>query len=157
MPQFFPSFLVFWSHQGLWEICLPNKQLKKNLIILQTNKLLNSLSTYLRGDAHTQFVTQNVKTTYLVQHTHPPLKTAGVPKYIFVENILHMYHWKQSNRKRPTYHTMITLFDQNRKYYSQNNKILHLVSHMTLQAISLIGTLEPQILFEEVLIGMRNF
>ena len=52
---------------------------------------------------------------------------------------------------------MITLFDQNRKYYSQNNKILHLVSHMTLQAISLIGTLEPQILFEEVLIGMRNF
>ena len=85
MPQFFPRFLVFWSHQGLWETYLPNKQLKKNLIILQTNKLLNSLSAYLRGDVHTQFVTQNVKTTFLVQHTHPPLKTAGVPKYVFVE------------------------------------------------------------------------
>ena len=38
---------------------------------------------------------------------------------------------------------MITLFDQNRKYYNQNNKILHLVSHIALQATLLIGTTEP--------------
>ena len=38
---------------------------------------------------------------------------------------------------------MITLFDQNRKYYNQNNKILHLVSHIALQATSFIGTTEP--------------
>ena len=38
---------------------------------------------------------------------------------------------------------MITLFEQNRKYYNQNNKILHLVSHIALQATSLIGTTEP--------------
>ena len=53
-----------------------------------------------------------------------------------------MYHWKQSNCKRPTYSTMITLFDQNRKYDNQNNKILHLVSHIELQATSLIGVTE---------------
>ena len=53
-----------------------------------------------------------------------------------------MNHWKQSNYKRPTYYTMITLFDQNRKYCNQNNKILHLVSHISLQATSLIGTME---------------
>ena len=47
---------------------------------------------------------------------------------------------------------MITLFDQNRKYYNQNNKILHLVSHMTLQTAALIGTMEPRILFEVVLV-----
>ena len=38
---------------------------------------------------------------------------------------------------------MITLLDQNRKYYNQNNKILHLVSHIALQATLLIGTTEP--------------
>ena len=38
---------------------------------------------------------------------------------------------------------MITLFDQNRKYYNQNNKTLLLVSHIELQAPSLIGTTEP--------------
>ena len=38
---------------------------------------------------------------------------------------------------------MITLFDQNRKYYNQNNKTLPLVSHIALQATSLIGTTEP--------------
>ena len=37
----------------------------------------------------------------------------------------------------------MTLFDQNRKYYNQNNKILHLVSHIALQATSMIGTTEP--------------
>ena len=35
---------------------------------------------------------------------------------------------------------MITLFDQNRKYYNQNNKILRLASRLALQATSLIGT-----------------
>ena len=43
--------------------------------------------------------------------------------------------------------TMITLFDRNRKYYNQNNKILYLVSHMALQAAPLIGTMEPSNLF----------
>ena len=38
---------------------------------------------------------------------------------------------------------MITLFDQNKKYYNQNNKIHHLVSHIAVQATSLIGTTEP--------------
>ena len=38
---------------------------------------------------------------------------------------------------------MITWFDQNGKYYNQNNKILHLVSHMALQATLLIDTTEP--------------
>ena len=38
---------------------------------------------------------------------------------------------------------MITFFDQNRKYYNQNNKILHLVSHIALQSTSLIDTTEP--------------
>ena len=38
---------------------------------------------------------------------------------------------------------MVTLFDQSRKYYNQNNKILHLVSHIALQAASLISATEP--------------
>ena len=38
---------------------------------------------------------------------------------------------------------MISLFDQNRKYYNHNNKTLHLVSHIALQATSLISTMEP--------------
>ena len=38
---------------------------------------------------------------------------------------------------------MITQFDQNRKYYNQNNEILYLFSHMVLQASPLIGTTEP--------------
>ena len=38
---------------------------------------------------------------------------------------------------------MITLFDQNRKYYIQNNKTLHLVSQIALQVTSLIDTTEP--------------
>ena len=38
---------------------------------------------------------------------------------------------------------MITLLDQNRKYYDQNNKTLHLVLHMVLRAAPLIGTTEP--------------
>ena len=42
-----------------------------------------------------------------------------------------------------THYAMITSFDQNRKYYNQNNKILHLVSHIALQATLLIGTTEP--------------
>ena len=46
-------------------------------------------------------------------------------------------------QKRPTYYTMITLFDQNIKYYNQSNTILHLVSLMALQAAPLIGATEP--------------
>ena len=38
---------------------------------------------------------------------------------------------------------MTTLFNQIRKYYNQNNKILHLVLHTALQTTSLIGTTEP--------------
>ena len=47
----------------------------------------------------------------------------------------------------PTSYTMITLFDRNRKYYNQNNKILYLVSHMVLQAAPLIGAMETSNLF----------
>ena len=35
---------------------------------------------------------------------------------------------------------MITLFDQNRKYHTHDNTVLHLVS---LQAVALIGMMEP--------------
>ena len=38
---------------------------------------------------------------------------------------------------------MITLFDKNRKHLNQNNKILHLFSHMALQAAPLVGVTEP--------------
>ena len=38
---------------------------------------------------------------------------------------------------------MVTLFDQNRKYYNQNNTVLHLVSDMALQTAPLISTTEP--------------
>ena len=39
---------------------------------------------------------------------------------------------------------MITLFPQHRKYYNQNNTILHLVSHMALaQACPFINATEP--------------
>ena len=39
---------------------------------------------------------------------------------------------------------MITLFPQHRKYYNQNNTILHLVSHMALaQASPFISATEP--------------
>ena len=50
-----------------------------------------------------------------------------------------MNHWKQSDCKRSTYYTMITLFNQTRKYSNQNNKILHFV-HMALQAAPVNGT-----------------
>ena len=45
--------------------------------------------------------------------------------------------------ERPTYYTMMTLFEHDTKYYNQSNKILHHVSHMALQASLLIGTTEP--------------
>ena len=51
------------------------------------------------------------------------------------------YHWKQSNKKKSTYHTMIALFGQNNKYYNQNSKILCLDSYMALQAAPLISTI----------------
>ena len=35
----------------------------------------------------------------------------------------------------------ITLFNQNRKYYNQNNKIFHFISHMALQAAPLISSI----------------
>ena len=38
---------------------------------------------------------------------------------------------------------MMILFDQNIKYYNQDNKILHLVSHVALQTAPLIGTTKP--------------
>ena len=68
------------------------------------------------------------------------MKTSGVTKYFLVEDVLQRYQWKQGNRKRTTYYTMITLFNQTRKYYNQNNKILCLASHMALQAAPLIST-----------------
>ena len=37
---------------------------------------------------------------------------------------------------------MMILFDQNIKYYNQDNKILHLVSHVALQTAPLIGMTE---------------
>ena len=45
--------------------------------------------------------------------------------------------------ERPTYFTMMTLFEHDTKYYNQSNRILHHVSHMALQASLLIGTMEP--------------
>ena len=77
--------------------------------------------------------------TFSAQPSHPPLKTSAVTKYSF-KNILHKYHKKESNYKRPT---MISLFDKNRQYYNQNNKTFHLVSHMAFKAAPLIGRTEP--------------
>ena len=79
----------------------------------------------LRGDVHAQLVMQKVKMRFSIQPTHPPLKTLGVTIFFFffLSTILHRYHWRQSNRKKPT---IITWFDQNGKYYNQNKKILHL-------------------------------
>ena len=79
-------------------------------------------ATLLRGDVHTQLVMQKVKMRFSIQPTHPSLKTLGVTNFFFLSTILHRYHWRQSNCKKPT---MITWFDQNGKYYNQNNKILH--------------------------------
>ena len=45
--------------------------------------------------------------------------------------------------KKPTYYTIITVFDQNRKYYHQINSIIHLVPQMALQAAPLIGKAKP--------------
>ena len=87
--------------------------------------------------------------TFSVKTTYPALPKSGVAKYFQIcflsQNILNRYHWKQCKYKRPTYYTMVTLFDQNRKYYNQNSKIFHLVSHMVLQAVPLIKTAEPSI------------
>ena len=90
----------------------------------------------LRGNIHTQFATQNVKITFSVQPTQVPLKTSGMTKYFCcckTSNIGTI-----ENRA-----TAKGLFDQNRKYYNHNNKTLHLVSHIALQATSLISTTEP--------------
>ena len=48
--------------------------------------LLYFLFNVIRGDIHTQFVTQNVKMTFSVQPTNPHLKASGVTKYFFVVN-----------------------------------------------------------------------
>ena len=71
-----------------------------------------------------------------------PWKHQMWPNIFLLLNIQYRCHWKQSNCKRPTCYTIITLFDQNRKYYNQNNKNLHLVSHIALQAASLNGSTE---------------
>ena len=68
--------------------------LKSSLGVLQVvgvicsylnNSSLQSLvkSETLRGNIHTQFVTENVKITFMVQPTHALLKTLGVTKYFF--------------------------------------------------------------------------
>ena len=46
---------------------------------------------------------------------------------------MHRYHWNKSN----CYDTTITLFDQNRKYYNQNNTIFHHFSYMALHLTKL--------------------
>ena len=91
----------------------------------------------------TQFVTQNVKMRILVRTTHPPLKTSGVNKYFFCCKTSYIGIIENNNCKKPTHFTMIPFFDQSRKYYNQNNKFLHLVSQIALQAAPLIGTMEP--------------
>ena len=90
----------------------------------------------------TQFVTQNVKMRILVRTTHPPLKTSGVNKYFFCCKTSYIGIIENNNCKKPTHFTMIPFFDQSRKYYNQNNKFLHLVSQIALQAAPLIGTME---------------
>ena len=55
------------------------------------------------------------------------------------------------------YYPMITFFHQN-KYYNQNNKIFHLVSHMALpQAAHWSVRRSLRVLFQEVLVSMHNF
>ena len=88
---------------------------------------------HIRGDVHTQFITQSV--TFLVQPTHAPLKILGVTKIFFVVKHPTLDHCKQSNcKKRPSYYTMKTLFDQNRNitikitkpsFHEWYSKLLH--------------------------------
>ena len=106
-------------------------------MIFQNNYCVDQL----RSNVRTQFVTQNVKMTFSDQPTHLPLKTSGVTKYFFCCKTSYKGTFGNSNCKRPTNYIMITLFKQARKYYNQNNKILHLASHMALQAAPLICTI----------------
>ena len=48
------------------------------------NRINGTHERGLRGDVHTQIVTLNVKMTFLLQLSHPPLKFSGVTKYLFV-------------------------------------------------------------------------
>ena len=106
-------------------------------MIFQNNYCVDQL----RSNVHTQFVTQNVKMKFSDQPTYLPLKTSGVTKYFFCCKTSYKGTFGNSNCKRPTNYIMITLFKQARKYYNQNNKILHVASHMALQAAPLIGTI----------------
>ena len=83
---------------------------------------------------------KNIQMTFSIQLTHPPLKTLGVTKYFIVVKHSTKVPLETEQCKRPIYYTMITLFYQTRKYYNENNKIIHLVFHMTLQVASIIGT-----------------
>ena len=74
--------------------------------------------------------------------THPPTSenVRCDQIFFFLSTILHRYHWRQSNCKKPT---MITWFDQNGNITIKITKSFTPVSHMTLQAALLIDTTKP--------------
>ena len=118
---------------GNYSICLSEQNLPNLLqkLMKYWGHFQHQLNNVLvRGDIHTQFITQNIKMTFSVQPNHPSLKTSCVTKYLLLQNSIRRYHRKQNNCKRLTYYTMITLFDQNWKYHNQNKKILHLMSQI---------------------------
>ena len=71
----------------------------KEVAVLNPRKFRIFHRHLLKGNIHTEFVTQNVKMTFSVQPTNAPLKTSCV-----------------------TYYTMKTLFDENRKYCNQKKQ-----------------------------------
>ena len=78
--------------------------------------------------------------------------------FFWLKNILHWYHRKQNNCKRPTCYTMITLFDQERKYYNQNKKYVSpRFTYGTPNLLQWLVRWKLWIQFQEVLISMHNF
>ena len=80
-----------------------------------------------RGDIHTHFVIHNFKMPF----------SKSTLDNISTLDILHRYHMKQNNSKRPTYYTMITLYTKIENI-AIKTKFFTWVSHMALQAVSWI-------------------
>ena len=95
----------------------------------------------LRGNTHSQFFTP--EKVWCDQIFPPTPENVRCDQTFLCSKTL--YKGTTGNRATaeglsPKYYIMITLFKRTRKYYSQNNKLIHLASHMALQVASLIST-----------------
>ena len=122
-------------------------------------RLIRTLVQLLvRGDVHTQFVTQNVKMTLSIQPIHQPLKTSGGTKYFFyckttytgtignraTAKDLPAIPWELYSTKIENITIKIT--QSFTSFHIWHSKLLHWSVRRNLR-----------ILFQEVLIGMHNF